>query len=334
VLGFFALGFFADTERVSFHWPLPGYLALLPLLPAILPGWPRWLRGATWLLAGFGLLAVLGYYVAVSIPEVRARSAAAKWYPSNFAGWDELAAAVREQRARMPAGTRVVAGNFKLGAELGFALDDPAIAVLDHPINHKHGRAPQLQLWGLQTAGREDWGDTPVLLVLGATDVKFSELLMRYQQICDRVGPLPTPRIINVDHGSQRFALFAITQAKPKGPCVTPALAHIDVPSPGAAVTGKFDVKGWAIKDQVGIVGVTVTLDGKPVATAEYGSQNAWVADFWKGRSVDPHHPNVGFTAAVDASAFEPGPHWLGLILHGADGSQEIWAEQPLEISR
>jgi 4-amino-4-deoxy-L-arabinose transferase-like glycosyltransferase len=24
VMGFFALGFFADTERVSFHWPLPG----------------------------------------------------------------------------------------------------------------------------------------------------------------------------------------------------------------------------------------------------------------------------------------------------------------------
>ena len=32
VAGFFALGFFADTERVSFHWPLPGYLALLPLV--------------------------------------------------------------------------------------------------------------------------------------------------------------------------------------------------------------------------------------------------------------------------------------------------------------
>ncbi len=31
--GFFVLGFFADTERVSFHWPLPGWFALLPLLP-------------------------------------------------------------------------------------------------------------------------------------------------------------------------------------------------------------------------------------------------------------------------------------------------------------
>mgnify|MGYP003296657040 CR=1 FL=1 len=44
VLGFFVLGFFADTERVSFHWPLPGYVALLPLLPSSLLRWPRWLR--------------------------------------------------------------------------------------------------------------------------------------------------------------------------------------------------------------------------------------------------------------------------------------------------
>ena len=54
VLGFFLLGFFADTERVSFHWPLPGYVALLPLLPLVLAAWPRWLRVATWALAGWG----------------------------------------------------------------------------------------------------------------------------------------------------------------------------------------------------------------------------------------------------------------------------------------
>ena len=63
VLGFFVLGFFADTQRVSFHWPLPGYLALLPLLPAVLAGWPSWLRRATWAMAACGLLAVLGWTV-------------------------------------------------------------------------------------------------------------------------------------------------------------------------------------------------------------------------------------------------------------------------------
>ncbi|MGO4778550.1 glycosyltransferase family 39 protein, partial [Lysobacter sp. 2RAB21] len=173
VLGFFVLGFFADTERVSFHWPLPGFLALLPLLPMVLARWPGWARGLTAGLAGATLLAMLGYYVAVSMPELRARSAGEKWYPSNFAGWDELARKVRARQQAMPAGTRIVADNFKVGAELGFALDDPRIAVLDHPINHKHGRAPQLQLWGLHSAGRADWDGKPVLLVVGVTEVEY-----------------------------------------------------------------------------------------------------------------------------------------------------------------
>ena len=34
---------------------------LLALVPAVLAGWPRWLRRATWALAGIGLAAVFAY---------------------------------------------------------------------------------------------------------------------------------------------------------------------------------------------------------------------------------------------------------------------------------
>ena len=330
VLGFFALGFFADTERVSFHWPLPGYLALLPLLPAVLAGWPRWLARATWVLAGLGLVAMLGYYVAVSIPDVRARSADAKWYPSNFAGWDELAVAVQQQRSAMPPGTRVVAGNFKIGAELGFAMDDAEIQVLDHPLNHKHGRTPQLRLWGLQTQGRGDWGDDPVLLVLGTTDVPYKDLLRRYHDVCAMVGPLPSPRILNVDHGRQRFALFELDGPR-SGACTTPAMAWVDTPRAGAAVDSRFEVSGWAFKDGVGLERVEITLDGQPIAMADYGQEEPGAAEFWR-ISTDPNHPRVGFTAQVDVGAVPAGRYWLGLRLHGSDGSVEDWPEQPVDI--
>ena len=330
VLGFFALGFFADTERVSFHWPLPGYLALLPLLPAVLAGWPRWLRRSTWLLAGLGLVAMLGYYVAVSIPDVRARSADAKWYPSNFAGWEELAVAVQQQRSAMPPDTRVVAGNFKIGAELGFALDDAEIPVLDHPLNHKHGRTPQLRLWGLQTRGRASWGDEPVLLVLGTTDVPYKDLLRRYHDVCAMVGPLPPPHIINVDHGRQRFALFELDGPR-SGACTTPAMAWVDTPVAGALVDRRFAINGWAFKDGIGLERVEVLLDGRPIATADYGQEQPGVADYWR-ISTDPNHPHVGFSAQVDLGAVPPGRHWLGLRLHGSDGSIEDWPEQPVEI--
>ncbi|WP_407354484.1 glycosyltransferase family 39 protein [Luteimonas sp. R10] len=334
VLGFFALGFFADTERVSFHWPLPGYLALLPLLPALLDAWPRWLRRATWALAAAGLAAIFGYYLAVSIPSLRAQSAALKWYPSNFAGWGVLADAVEEMRAEMPADTRIVADNFKIGAELGFALGDPRIAVLDHPLNRAHGRAPQLRLWGLQTRGRADWGDAPVLLVVGASDVPYRQLLRRYHALCERAGPLPPPRVLNIDHGAQRFLLFALDGAGGGGerPCSTPALAWIDAPAAGAAVQRPFEVQGWAFKDGTGLDRVEVTLDGAVVAEAEYGLPAPGVAGYWE-ISNDPEHPNVGFRATVDAAApVRPGRYWLGLRLHGRDGSVEQWREQPVTI--
>lgn len=330
VLGFFVLGFFADTQRVSFHWPLPGYLALLPLLPAVLAGWAPWLRRATWAVAACGLVVVLGYYAAVSVPSLRAQSAALKWYPSNFAGWDVLAGEVRGRLARMPDDTQLVAGNFKIGAELGFALGEADIPVLDHPLNRAHGRAPQLQLWGLHRGQRFE---RPTLLVVGASDVEYKHLLQRYHALCDRLGPLPEPQVLNIDHGAQRYVLFEFDgkPAPADSPCAMPAMAWLDAPVSGARVGRSFEVAGWAFKDGVGLSGVEVLLDGKPVAKAEYGLSSPGTAVYWK-ISTDPQHPKVGFRARVDAGEVAPGRHWLGLRLHGRDGSVEEWSEQPVEI--
>jgi hypothetical protein len=328
-LGFFVLGFFADNERVSFHWPLPGYLALLVVVPLLVREWsPAW-RRATWGVAAIGTLLMLGYYVAVSSPGLRAQIAGSKYYPENFAGWGALAEEVQAMRATLPEETVLVADNFKTGAELGFALDDADIAVLDHPLNHKHGRAPQLQLWGLQHDGSRD---TPLLLVVGATDVKFSALLAHYQQLCRVVGPLPPARVVNIDHGARRFLLFALPAEQGRGDCITPVVANIDVPQAGARVERRFNVGGWAVKDGVGISKVEVLLDGRVVAEATYGGANEWLRSFLKDASRDPRMPNVQFTAQVDAGDVPVGRHWLGLRVTGGDGSVETWAEQPVDI--
>ena len=290
--GFFLLGFFADNERVSFHWTLPGYLALLPIVPLLLREWPRKRRLATWGLAVAGTVLRLGYYVAVSVPGLRLQAAGSKYYPENFAGWDRLAMEVEQARARMPEGTGLLADSFKTGAELGFALADARISVLDHPLNRKHGRAPQLQLWGLQHEGRVN---APTLLVVGATDVKFSALLAHYQQLCSAVGPLPPPQA-------------------------------------GARVARRFSVGGWAVKDGVGVTQVEVLLDGRVGATATDFTDNTWLQQFLKGGSRDPRMPRVQFEAQVDASGLPAGRHWLGLRLTGGDGSVETWAEQPVVL--
>jgi 4-amino-4-deoxy-L-arabinose transferase-like glycosyltransferase len=333
VCGFFVLGFFADTERISYHWPLPGYVALLPLLPALLSSWPRWLRNVTATLAALGLAAMLGYYAVAATPSMRAELAGGKLYPQNFAGWTALADAVASLRSRMPADTRIVADNFKAGAELGFAMGDANIAVLPHPLNRKHGRAPQLHLWGLEVEHRRDLGRHPLLLVVGASEVEYKNLLAHYHTLCARVGPLPAPLVVNVDHGSQRFLLFAFRRGPNRGRCTTPAMAWIDRPVVDERVAPVFAVTGWAFKDGVGLEAVDVTLDGKPVSRAAYGFVNRGPRLYWP-TSTDPDHPRIGFRAQVDASAFAPGRHWLGLRLHGRDGSLEEWSETSIRIQR
>ena len=231
----------------------------------------------------------------------------------------------------MGANTRIVADDFQIGAELGFALDNPDIAVLDHPLNRRHGRAPQLQLWGLQSAGRGDWGDTPVLLVVGASEVQYKNLLAYYHGLCRKVGPLPAPRVVNIDHGRQRFLLFSLEPKRAEGACTTPAMAWIDTPAPAVRVGRTFDVQGWAFKDGIGLDRVEVMLDGQVLALADYGSPNPGASVYWK-ISTDPNHPNVGFSARVKAGHVTPGRHWLGLRLHGRDGSIEEWPEQPVRI--
>jgi 4-amino-4-deoxy-L-arabinose transferase-like glycosyltransferase len=334
--GFFALGFFADSERVSFHWPLPAYLALLPLAPAILRHWSSRWRRATWGLAVFGLVVGLGYYAAVSSPQIRAALADSKAYPSNFAGWDKLAREVATMRDAMPAETRLLADNFKIGAELGFALNDPRIAVLDHPLNHHHGRAPQLYLWGLQPRHRRELGAVPVLLVVGATDVEYKRLLQRYHQLCAMVGPLPAPKVLNIDSGRQRFLLFALPPAPADGACTTPAMAWIDSPGGDEALPRRFAVEGWAFKEGVGLSGVEVLLDGVPMAQARYGIARPEVGGYWQkwhdGGSTDPQQPNVGFRADIDLGTRPPGRYRLGLRLHGRDGSVEDWPERIIRI--
>ena len=331
LLGFFLLGFVADAERSSFHWPLPAYLALLPLVPALLAGWSRRWRAITWMLAAVGFIGVAGYSAAIASPAIRAQAAASRQYPANFAGWDVLAAAVTDARARMPAGTRLLADNFKTGAELGFVFDDPRIDVLDHPLNHHHGRAPQLALWGLLHDDRSRLGDAPRLLVVGARDVDGKDLLRRYHALCTMLGPLPPPQVVNIDHGRKRYLLFALPATRIEGACTLPALAWVDTPGSGDRVPPRFSVQGWAFKDGVGLAKVEVLLNGEAVATADYAIPRPDIAAYWQ-ISTDPQHPNVAFRADIDASALPPGRQWLGLRLHGRDGSVEDWWEQPVVV--
>jgi 4-amino-4-deoxy-L-arabinose transferase-like glycosyltransferase len=329
---YLVLGFFADRERVSFHWLLQAWLPLLIVAPVSWQRWPRGLRQATAASSALLLLAAFGYLAMAAVPGWRRPFADSQIYPDNFAGWEEIAAAVREDRVAQSGGA-VLADNFMLGAQLGFALQRRDIGMLDHPLNHKHGRSAQLALWGLDASLDASHAGSK-LLVMEDSAIQLRRRLEHYQRRCHEAGTLSSPRVVPVDHGRKRFLLFTLAAGEANRGCRLPALAWIDAPAPGETVRGpQWKVSGWAFKDGAGIERVEVTLDGAVVAVAKYGLQAPHVARYWRV-SRDAAHPAVGFEADVPRAAATAGDHWLGLVLHGRDGSREAWPEQRVRIAR
>jgi 4-amino-4-deoxy-L-arabinose transferase-like glycosyltransferase len=323
--GYFLLGFYADADRVSFHWPLAGWLALCCAAPGLLSRWRAWARMLVFASAGLGLAVALAFLACASLPAARSALAGSGLYPNDFAGWQEVGAWMRANDAQ---GERIIASDFELGAELAFALDRDDIDVLDSPLNRKHGRAAQLRLWGKQV---EAAPTRPGLLIVDDSATPLRQRLVEYHRRCAIFGALPPPRILDVDHGRKRYLLYRFDPRRAHAGCIAPALAYIDSPQVDAKQPGQFELAGWAFKDGVGIERVEILLDARVVAQAEYGASMPNVAAYWR-ISSDPQQPRVGFRARVDASALAPGRHWLGLRLHGRDGSVEDWPEQPVRF--
>jgi 4-amino-4-deoxy-L-arabinose transferase-like glycosyltransferase len=212
IFGFLLLGFFADQQRVSFHWPLPGFVALLPLAAMALLAANARLRWATTVLAGLGLALVVGFFVILSVPAWRTRVAVAGAQVGNFAGWDTLAQAVQQRRAQLPAGTRVLAGDFKIAAELGYLTGDASLPVLTHPVNDKHGRAVQLALWQLLHDTRASLSPGPWLLVASPSHAGFNGDQGYLRRLQQQLGPLPLPppQVLQVDGGTKQYWLFVL----------------------------------------------------------------------------------------------------------------------------
>ncbi len=336
VPAWFVLGFFADRQRVSFHWPLFGWIILACAAPAVLSYWPRWARAAIWSTTALGLLLAIAFLAVAGMPATRAALAASVIYPADFSGATELQDWVRTRPVARD--TTWIGGDFGTAAQLAFALRRDDVRVLDDPLNRKHGRAAQLRVWGLQAS--VDWlravgggQGGPVELVVEDSATPMKARLALYHQRCAQFGALPVPQLLWVDHGRKRYFHYHFDVQPTPGVCAPPALAWIDTPAPAAQVASRVAVAGWAFKDGVGLGAVDVLIDNRAVARAQYGLPMPGVQDYWRV-STDPNQPRVGFRAELDLQGVAPGRHWLGLRLHGSDGSVEDWPEQSIELAR
>ena len=226
IVVWFALGCFADDTRLRLHWPLQGYLPLLiaapPLLAATAVGAHAWRRvslTATFALLATGCALTLAYFAAAAVPGGAVSLARFKAFPEHWVGWNESAAQTRRllEQAQFKDAT-LVADNFMLAAELDFAFDGTRpVYALDHPLNTKHGRAPQLALWQRDETALAALGPRPLLLAVEPTARRERERAAWLAQVCAR---LDAPKL--VDHlelyaGRKRY-LFLSADGLVAGP--------------------------------------------------------------------------------------------------------------------
>ncbi len=335
---------FADNARTNFHWPLIGYLPLLPVLPlwwrSATAAWPAAVRGgvlaATLGMALAGSAVALGYLALAARSPWTAALANYKAFPSNLTGWREAAESAWRQLERPElAGADLLADNFMIGAQLEFELGGVwPVYVLDHARNHHHGRAAQLAQWGRDERGWREHGASRALLVVEDTAVGLKDRPSWYHELCARLGNMRLLGERSLFAGRRRFLYFLVEQSSDAadGHCEIPALAYIDLPEKHEVLRSRpLRLSGWAIQDGVGIRSVQVLIDGKEVAVADYGVPTPGVHAQWPF-STDPNHPDVGFTADLDLSSLAPGRYRIALRLTGRDGSVREFPEESLVV--
>jgi 4-amino-4-deoxy-L-arabinose transferase-like glycosyltransferase len=218
IVAYFILGCFADDTRFRVHWPLPGYLPLLLILPVLLreltpaPS-TRIALGATFSLLALGSVLAFAYLAAAAVPGGAAALAGLKAFPEHLVGWPDANARTRAllQQPRF-ADAVLVADNFMLAAELDFALGGTRdVYSLDHPLNAKHGRVPQLALWRRDEAGLHALGPRALLLVAEPTARRERERAAWMQSLCVRVDGLAPVAALDLYDGRKRYRWFSAT---------------------------------------------------------------------------------------------------------------------------
>ncbi|MEP6484438.1 MAG: glycosyltransferase family 39 protein [Rudaea sp.] len=214
---YFVLGFFADDTRFRVHWPIPGYLPLLIALPMLIREhiqrrWFRWFATCSFVSLAIGLVCIYAYLGAATSPPLAQRLASVKAFPEHVVGWNEASNRTRELAANLPPDTVIVADNFMLAAELDFAFDGTrTVYSLDHPINTKHGRAPQLAMWKRDEAGLRELGKRNVLLIAEPTARRERERADWMQSLCSRIDDLQPVASLDPFGGRKKYRWFSGT---------------------------------------------------------------------------------------------------------------------------
>lgn len=224
LLAYWSLGLFTDDTRSWLHWPMPAFLAMVPLLAARRFGAVE--RSGLGLAWAFTLATGAFFLVLVHAPQWLARTSL---YQHNFSGWSEAAAMVRANvRTDTTRPVPVLADDFMLAAELQHELGPGyEVYAADHPNNDKHGRQTVLSAIGRdESSYRSVLAGRPVWLIMDQSATPLRQRAERAAGWCARLQGLTLQAEQFLDLGEKR--LFLLRSDGEPGACVLPVFGYAD----------------------------------------------------------------------------------------------------------
>ena len=226
------LGFVADSERTSIHWPFFSYVCLACLLPQLSTARLVRLRPLAVVMA---LSVSAGMVCVLSLPMLGLGllPKSVQVIVDNALGWRATMQEVAQARPSLKTDQVLIADNFMTASQWVFVQKTAdRLAVLPHPLNDKHGRWKQLQAMNLTQLPTQA---APVLIE--HTALKTEQMIPFYMGACARLGGVTFEQSISAVQGSKLFHLLT----SHSGNCDIPLVSY-------AHLNSENQVEGWVLQ--------------------------------------------------------------------------------------
>lgn len=338
---FYALaGLWADQMRFDLHWPAAAYLPLIILLSVAVvqedaPKMRRWLSAGLLL---SGTVTLIGMVLLWQLHTAGVSPLKGKWAARNLVGWESLIESIGAQRDQLvdrietDSEPLMLFDHFMPAAQWVARHGDAQVQVMDHPMNHKHGRAVQLAIWQVDQASIPT-GDWQGLLVVERRSDRFATQPAWLRAACQWLDLAWSGSHESADQA--KWFEFYRVRPRTSGQCELGSFGYLDTPTSGSEVQGTVRLSGWVVNQDQGVASLVISLDGQPVP-AEWldlrlGLEHEGVDRVFPGLT-DPDGPHYGFRADLDLSHLPAGPVSLEVHAIGHNGSRSRVAGARLEI--
>ncbi|MFT4860853.1 MAG: hypothetical protein ACI95C_000051 [Pseudohongiellaceae bacterium] len=352
LLAYMILAPWSDANSTSIHWPLSGYFPLLVVLPDTLRQVANY-AGEKWhssarsvVIKGVPLIGFLGTVTAFigigsqafqdSLQTILGQDILS----NKMAGWAEFNLALEKRLAQYDAIPVLVTDNYYTAAQIEFAGLSHNTFTIDEKKAVSDGRITQLHLWQKDVVGLSLVPSSAFLFLTEDSTLNIEEKTAVIARMCALSSTLSWDSTFRFFAGDKKFSVYTGTLIgkdngnTAAGECPYPTRAWLDAPQPNSKFSGTIEVSGWAFKQDIGIAGIRILVDGESAQSIRYELNRPDVAEIYSAQTQsDPNSPMLGFSSVLETEDLAEGWHEIELEIVGNNGETSHYGKRLVELA-